>query len=55
MQILRGLKANLAHRLLLIFRIERQTQALMPGSYFLITFTLLAELRELVWQHQPLL
>jgi hypothetical protein len=32
--------------------IERQTQALVPGSYFLITFTLPAELRELVWQHQ---
>ncbi len=35
--------------------IERQTQALVPGSYFLITFTLPAELRELVWQHQRLL
>ena len=32
--------------------IERQTQALVPGSYFLITFTLPAELRTLVWQHQ---
>ena len=32
--------------------IERQTQALVPGSYFLITFTLPAELRALVWQHQ---
>ena len=28
--------------------IERQTQALVPGSYFLITFTLPFELRELV-------
>lgn len=35
--------------------IERQTQALVPGSYFLITFTLPAELRGLVWQHQRLL
>lgn len=32
--------------------IERQTQALVPGSYFLITFTVPAELRALVWQHQ---
>lgn len=32
--------------------IERQTKALVPGSYFLITFTLPAELRPLVWQHQ---
>ena len=35
--------------------IERQTQALVPGSYFLITFTLPSELRELVWQHQRVL
>lgn len=35
--------------------IERQTQALVPGSYFLVTFTLPAELRELVWQHQRVL
>ena len=35
--------------------IERQTQALVPGSYFLITFTLPAELRALVWQHQRML
>ena len=35
--------------------IERQTQALVPGSYFLITFTVPAELRTLVWQHQRLL
>ncbi len=35
--------------------IERQTQALVPGSYFLITFTLPFELRELVGQHQRLL
>ncbi|TXT39907.1 MAG: transposase [Comamonadaceae bacterium] len=35
--------------------IERQTQALVPGSYFLITFTVPAELRPLVWQHQRLL
>lgn len=32
--------------------IQRQTQALVPGSYFLITFTVPAELRTLVWQHQ---
>ena len=32
--------------------IERQTQALVPGSYFLITLTLPLELRTLVWQHQ---
>ena len=35
--------------------IERQTQALVPGSYFLITFTLPAELRDLTWQHQRVL
>jgi Putative transposase/Transposase zinc-binding domain len=35
--------------------IERQTQALVPGSYFLVTFTLPSELRELVWQHQRVL
>lgn len=34
--------------------IERQTQALVQGNYFLMTFTLPAELRELVWQHQRL-
>ena len=32
--------------------IERQTKALVPGSYFLITFTVPAELRALAWQHQ---
>ena len=32
--------------------IERQTQRLVAGSYFLITFTLPAELRALAWQHQ---
>ncbi len=32
--------------------IERQTQALVPGSYFLLTFTLPAELRPLAWAHQ---
>jgi hypothetical protein len=32
--------------------IERQTQRLVPGNYFLITFTLPAQLRELAWQHQ---
>lgn len=32
--------------------IERQTQRLVAGSYFLITFTLPAELRGLAWSHQ---
>jgi Putative transposase/Transposase zinc-binding domain len=32
--------------------IERQTQRLVPGNYFLLTFTLPAQLRELVWLHQ---
>lgn len=32
--------------------IERQTRKLVPGSYFLITFTLPAELRALAWQYQ---
>jgi hypothetical protein len=32
--------------------IERQTNRLVAGSYFLITFTLPAELRSLAWQHQ---
>ena len=32
--------------------IERQTKALLPGNYFLITFTVPAELRALAWQHQ---
>jgi hypothetical protein len=32
--------------------LERQTQRLVPGSYFLVTFTLPAELRALAWQHQ---
>ena len=31
--------------------IELQTQALVPGSYFLIRFTVPAELRTLAWQH----
>ncbi|MDP3617604.1 MAG: transposase [Rhodoferax sp.] len=35
--------------------IECQTQRLVPGSYFLITFTLPAELRCLAWQHQRIL
>lgn len=35
--------------------IERQTQALVPGSYFLITFTLPAKLRPLAWAHQRVL
>ena len=32
--------------------IERQTQAMLPGNYFLITFTLPQELRGLAWTHQ---
>ena len=32
--------------------IERQTRRLVAGSYFLITFTLPAELRGLAWGHQ---
>ena len=32
--------------------IERHTQRLVPGQYFLITFTLPAQLRALAWQHQ---
>ncbi len=32
--------------------LERQAQRLVPGSYFLITFTLPAELRALAWRHQ---
>ena len=32
--------------------LERQTQRLVPGHYFLITFTLPAELRALAWQRQ---
>jgi hypothetical protein len=33
---------------------ERQTHRLVPGNYFLVTFTLPAELRALAWQHQRL-
>ena len=32
--------------------IARQTQALVPAPYFLITFTVPGELRALLWQHQ---
>ncbi len=32
--------------------IARQTHALVPAPYFLITFTVPAELRALLWQHQ---
>ena len=32
--------------------IDRQTQRLVAGNYFLITFTLPGELRPLAWQHQ---
>ena len=34
--------------------IERQSRRLVPGSYFLVTFTLPAELRPVAWQHQRL-
>jgi Putative transposase/Transposase zinc-binding domain len=34
--------------------IERQTSRLVPGNYFMITFTLPAELRPLAWQNQRL-
>jgi hypothetical protein len=32
--------------------IERQTQRLVAGNYFLVTFTLPEQLRPLAWQHQ---
>lgn len=32
--------------------LERQLQRQVPASYFLLTFTLPAELRELAWRHQ---
>jgi hypothetical protein len=32
--------------------LQRQTQRLVPGSYFLVTFTLPSELRDLAWHHQ---
>ncbi len=32
--------------------LERQTQRLVTGDYFLVTFTLPAQLRPLAWQHQ---
>lgn len=32
--------------------IERQSQKLVPGHYFLVTFTLPAQFRTLAWQHQ---
>jgi hypothetical protein len=32
--------------------IEQQTQRLVAGNYFLVTFTLPAELRPVAWQHQ---
>jgi hypothetical protein len=32
--------------------IERQSRRLVAGNYFLVTFTLPAELRALAWQHQ---
>jgi hypothetical protein len=32
--------------------LERQIRRQVPGSYFLLTFTLPAQLRELAWQHQ---
>ena len=35
--------------------LERQTKALVPGEYFLLTFTLPPALRPLAWAHQRLL
>lgn len=35
--------------------LERQLRQLVPGSYFLLTFTLPAELRVLAWCHQRIL
>jgi len=32
--------------------LQRQLQALVPATYFLVTFTLPAQLRPLAWQHQ---
>ena len=32
--------------------IERQLQKLVPGNYFMVTFTVPAQLRGLIWQHQ---
>jgi hypothetical protein len=32
--------------------LQRQLQALVPATYFLVTFTLPAQLRSLAWQHQ---
>jgi len=32
--------------------VERQLKKLVPAEYYLVTFTLPAELRSLVWQHQ---
>ena len=35
--------------------LERQLQRQVPATYFLLTFTLPAELRELAWRHQRML
>ncbi len=35
--------------------LDRQREKLLPVDYFLVTFTLPAELRDLAWQHQRLL
>lgn len=35
--------------------IQRQLQRLVPGEYFLVTFTLPAEFRSLAWHHQRML
>jgi hypothetical protein len=32
--------------------LQRQRQALVPATYFLVTFTLPAQLRQLAWKHQ---
>ncbi|MDN5870944.1 MAG: transposase zinc-binding domain-containing protein [Nitrococcus sp.] len=35
--------------------LERQLKRQVPGDYFLLTFTLPAELRELAWRHQRII
>jgi len=32
--------------------LDRQKQKLLPVSYFMVTFTLLAQLRDLAWRNQ---
>ena len=35
--------------------IDKQLQKLVPGEYFMVTFTLPAEFRQMAWQHQRVL